>query len=114
MMTDGAPGANPSGEAEEALEVSTTRHSIIHRIVNVALAQPLLVLAASVVLAGVGIWSFQRLPVDAYPDISPPRVGIVTQWPGMAAEEVERLITVPIETEMNGLPNVAVIRSVSF
>ena len=44
-----------------------------------------------------------RLPVDAYPDISPPRVEIVTQWPGHAAEEVERLITVPIETEMNGL-----------
>lgn len=105
---------NPPGEEEIAVEVSTTRQSIIHRIVRVALAQPLLVLGASVVIAAVGIWSFNRLPVDAYPDISPPRVGIVTQWPGKAAEEVERLITVPIETEMNGLPNISVIRSVSF
>ena len=103
-----------AGDAESAPEASTTRHSVIHRIVAVALAQPLLVLTASVVLAGVGIWSLKRLPVDAYPDLSPPRVGIVTQWPGQAAEEVERLITVPIETEMNGLPNIATIRSVSF
>ncbi len=103
-----------TSEIEIVPEVTTTKHSIIHRIVITALAQPLLVLAASLVLAGVGVWSFMRLPVDAYPDISPPRVGIVTQWPGQAAEEVERQITVPIETEMNGLPNVSVIRSVSF
>ena len=59
-------------------------------------------------------WSFCRLPVDAYPDISPPMVEIVTQWPGHAAEEVERLITVPIETEMNGLPRLKVVRSISL
>ena len=103
-----------AGDVEVAPEASTTRHSFIHRIVAVALAQPLLVLTASIVLAGVGLWSLKRLPVDAYPDLFPPRVGIVTQWPGQAAEEVERLITVPIETEMNGLPNIATIRSVSF
>ena len=103
-----------TGEVEIVPEDSTTKHSIIHRIVIVALGQPLLVLAASAVLAGVGIWSFNRLPVDAYPDIAPPRVGIVTQWPGQAAEEVERLITVPIETEMNGLPGISTLRSVSF
>jgi cobalt-zinc-cadmium resistance protein CzcA len=113
-MNGGESIPDPVDEGEIAAEVSTTGHSIIHRVVRVALAQPLLVLGASVVIAAVGIWSFQRLPVDAYPDISPPRVGIVTQWPGKAAEEVERLITVPIETEMNGLPNIAVIRSVSF
>ena len=62
----------------------------------------MLLLAAA--LLGAGIWSFQRLPVDAYPDLSPPMVEIITQWPGHAAEEVERLITVPVETEMNGLP----------
>ncbi|HMH25481.1 MAG TPA: efflux RND transporter permease subunit, partial [Gemmatimonadaceae bacterium] len=54
------------------------------------------------------------MPVDAYPDISPPRVEIVTQWPGHAAEEVERLITVPVETDMNGLPGLKVMRSVSL
>ncbi len=95
-------------------ESSTTKRSVIHRIVAIALAQPILVLVASVALGAVGIWSFTRLPIDAYPDLSPPRVGISTQWPGQAAEEVERLITVPIETEMNGAPGIHVVRSVSF
>jgi cobalt-zinc-cadmium resistance protein CzcA len=90
------------------------RPSVIHRIVTAALGAPILVLAASAVVAIVGIWSFSRLPVDAYPDLSPPTVEIVTQWPGEAAEEVERLITVPIETEMNGLPSLDVVRSISL
>jgi cobalt-zinc-cadmium resistance protein CzcA len=93
---------------------STTRASIIHRIVGGALDQPFIILTVAIVVAAVGIWSFSRLPVDAYPDLSPPMVGITTQWPGVAAEEVERLISVPIETEMNGLPNIDVVRSVSF
>jgi cobalt-zinc-cadmium resistance protein CzcA len=88
--------------------------SLIHRIVTVALEAPVLVLVLSVVVGVFGIWSFSRLPVDAYPDISPPMVEIVTQWPGQAAEEVERLITVPIETEMNGLPGLSVVRSISL
>jgi cobalt-zinc-cadmium resistance protein CzcA len=112
-MSETAPPPGSAG-TEPAAEVTSTRHSVIHQLVSVALHQPLLVLTASVVAAAVGVWSFSRLPVDAYPDISPPRVGIITQWPGRAAEEVERLITVPIETEMNGLPNVEVLRSVSF
>ena len=112
-MSETAPPPGSAG-TEPAAEVTSTRNSVIHQLVSVALHQPLLVLTASVVAAAVGLWSFSRLPVDAYPDISPPRVGIITQWPGRAAEEVERLITVPIETEMNGLPNVEVLRSVSF
>ena len=88
--------------------------SLIHRVVSVALEAPVLVLVLSVVVGAFGVWSFSRLPVDAYPDISPPMVEIVTQWPGQAAEEVERLITVPIETEMNGLPNLSVVRSISL
>lgn len=86
----------------------------VHRIVTAALAQPILVTVLTVALVAVGFWSLLRLPVDAYPDISPPRVEIVTQWPGHAAEEVERLITVPVETEMNGLPGLKVMRSVSL
>ncbi|MEO6057446.1 MAG: CusA/CzcA family heavy metal efflux RND transporter, partial [Gemmatimonadales bacterium] len=92
----------------------TTRRSFIHRIVTVALAQPALVIATTVITAALGVWSFSRLPIDAYPDIAPPMVEIVTQWPGQAAEEVERLITVPIETEMNGLPGLDVVRSISL
>jgi len=86
----------------------------VHRIVTMALDQPVLVAVLTVVLIGAGIWSLLRLPVDAYPDISPPRVEIVTQWPGHAAEEIERLITVQVETEMNGLAGLQVTRSISL
>ena len=79
--------------------------SVINRIVAASLRQRFLVLLAMFLLIGVGIWSLNRLPVEAYPDLSPPMVEIVTQWPGHAAEEVERLITVPVEVEMNGIPN---------
>ena len=68
----------------------------------------------ALLLAGAGVYSFRRLPVDAYPDLSPPLVEIVTQWPGHAAEEVERLITVPTEVEMNGTPGIVVQRSISL
>jgi cobalt-zinc-cadmium resistance protein CzcA len=56
-----------------------------------------LVVLMTLLLIGAGARSLQRLPVDAYPDLSPPMVEIITQWPGHAAEEVERLITVPVE-----------------
>ena len=68
-------------------------------------------LLLTVLLIGAGIRSLDRLPVDAYPDLSPPMVEIVTQWPGHAAEEVERLITVPIEVGMNGMPKMTTVRS---
>ncbi|HEX4560977.1 MAG TPA: efflux RND transporter permease subunit, partial [Gemmatimonadales bacterium] len=88
--------------------------SAINRIVSSSLRQPFLVGLMTVLIIGVGFWSFSRLPVDAYPDLSPTRVEIITQWPGHAAEEVERLITVPVEVEMNGLPRMQVVRSVSL
>jgi len=88
--------------------------SITNRIVASSLRQRFLVLLMTAVLIGAGIWSLQRLPVDAYPDLSPPMVEVITQWPGRAAEEVERLITVPVEREMNGIPRVATIRSISL
>lgn len=88
--------------------------SAINKLVRKALDQPFLVAIVGLTLIGVGAWSFSRLPVDAYPDISPTMVEIVTQWPGHAAEEVERLVTVPIETEMNGVEKLTVERSVSL
>ena len=88
--------------------------SFINRIVAVSLRQRFLVGLLTLLLIGVGIWSFSRLPVDAYPDLSPTMVEVITQWPGHAAEEVERLITVPLEVEMNGLPQMRIIRSVSL
>ena len=68
----------------------------------------------TVLLIAAGIRAWERLPVDAYPDLSPPMVSINTQWPGHSAEEVERLITVPIEREMNGIPKENNLRSVSL
>ncbi len=88
--------------------------SAINRIVASSLRQRFLVILMTVLLIGTGVWSLNRLPVDAYPDLSPPMVEIITQWPGQAAEEVERLITVPIEVEMNGIPNMTVVRSISL
>ena len=88
--------------------------STVHRLVSASLNQPLLVLLFAVVVALAGIWSFSQLPVDAYPDLSPPMVDIITQWPGHAAEEVERLITVPLENEMNGVERLRVERSISL
>jgi heavy metal efflux system protein len=88
--------------------------SIINRIVASSLRQGVLVLLFTLMLVGLGTRSLDRLPVDAYPDLSPPLVEIITQWPGHAAEEVERLITVPVEREMNGIPQMTTIRSISL
>ena len=87
---------------------------MINRIVAAALSQRFVVLIAMAGLAVWGVISFQRLPIDAYPDLAPPRVQIVSQWPGHAAEEVERLITIPLEVEMNGIPKLDVLRSISL
>ncbi len=88
--------------------------SVINRIVASSLRQRFLVVIMTAVLICAGARSLNRLPVDAYPDLSPPMVEIITQWPGQASEEVERLITVPIELEMNGIPHVSVVRSISL
>jgi cobalt-zinc-cadmium resistance protein CzcA len=88
--------------------------SIMNRIVASSLRQRLLILLMTLVLVVAGVHSLVRLPVDAYPDLSPPLVEIISQWPGHAAEEVERLITVPTEREMNGIPALVTIRSISL
>ena len=88
--------------------------SIMNRLVSSSLNQPLLVILFTLILLGAGIRSLDRLPVDAYPDLSPPMVEVITQWPGHAAEEVERLITIPVERGMNGIPRVSAMRSISL
>jgi cobalt-zinc-cadmium resistance protein CzcA len=87
---------------------------MIHNIVQFALRQRFLVLMLAVLLIFAGSISFQRMPVDAYPDLSPPMVEVITQWPGHAAEEVERLVTLPTEVEMNGVPKMEIQRSISL
>ena len=87
---------------------------MINRIVQFALRQRFLILMMVLFLAVGGAISFHHMPVDAYPDLSPPMVEIITQWPGHAAEETERLVTVPTEVEMNGVPRMSVMRSISL
>ena len=67
----------------------------MNRIVASSLRQRLLVVLMMLVLIGAGLHSLWRLPVDAYPDLATPMVEIIKQWPGLAAEDVDRLITVP-------------------
>src|SRR3974390_1548223 len=87
---------------------------MIHRIVQFALRQRFLVLMLTLLIVIAGAWSFRQMPVDAYPDLSPPMVELITQWPGHAAEEVERLTTLPLELAMNGSPHLQVMRSISL
>jgi cobalt-zinc-cadmium resistance protein CzcA len=81
--------------------------------INAAVNQRLLILILAIgVLAG-GAYSYQRLPVDAFPDVTPALVQVFTETQGLAPEEVERYVTYPIEVAMNGLPDLKEIRSVS-
>jgi len=88
--------------------------SIMNRLVASSLHQPLLIFLMTALLLGLGIRSLDRLPVDAYPDLSPPMVELITQWPGHSSEEVERLITVPVERGVNGTPRMTALRSISL
>ena len=88
--------------------------SAMNRLVSSSLGQPLLILLMTVLLLAAGIRSLNRLSVDAYPDLSPPHAEFITQWPGHAAEEVERLISVPLERGMVGIPRMTALRSKSL
>ncbi|CDM64147.1 efflux RND transporter permease subunit [Pyrinomonas methylaliphatogenes] len=87
---------------------------IAQRIVAFALRQKFLIVALSFLIALGGALAFRALPVEAFPDVIDTQVQIITQWPGHAAEEVEKQITFPIETEVNGTPRLAVLRSISL
>jgi len=86
---------------------------MIDKILQFALKQRLLVLIATVILIGAGLWAMKKLPVDAFPDVTNVQVQILTQAGGMAPTEVEKLITFPIETTMGGLPRLHEVRSLS-
>jgi cobalt-zinc-cadmium resistance protein CzcA len=105
---------NEDPPAEDQGAPAKTGSNFINRIVALSLEQRILVAFLTLLLIGAGIRAWERLPVDAYPDLSPPMVSITAQWPGHSAEEVERLITVPIEREMNGIPKEDNLRSVSL
>ncbi len=82
-------------------------------IITTSLRQRIFVLAAAMLLMVYGVMTLKQLPVDVFPDLNKPTVTLMTEAAGMAPEEVEQLITFPIETTMNGLPGVTRVRSVS-
>ena len=87
---------------------------MIRAAVDFALNKRLLVLAGALVLFGWGIVSFHRLPVEAYPDVADNYVEIITQWPGISAEQIEQQVTIPLENVMNGIPDIVHLRSFSL
>jgi HME family heavy-metal exporter len=82
-------------------------------LVTQSLRNSLLVMAAALALVLLGIFSAGRLPVDVFPDLNKPTVTIMTESDGLAPPEVEQLVSFPIETQMNGVPGVTRVRSVS-
>jgi cobalt-zinc-cadmium resistance protein CzcA len=87
---------------------------MIRKFVDFALENRFLVLAAALVLFGWGAISFHQLPVEAYPDVADNYVEIITQWPGISAEQIEQQVTIPLEIVMNGIPHVVHLRSFSL
>lgn len=87
---------------------------MIRRLVDFALENRFLVLAAALLLFAWGALSFHQLPVEAYPDVADNYVDIITQWPGISAEQIEQQVTIPLEIVMNGIPHVVHLRSFSI
>lgn len=86
---------------------------MLDQLLQIVLKQKVLVILGAIVLLGAGIFAWQKLPIDAFPDVTNVQVMILTEAPGLAPSEVERLITIPIEVEMGGLPKVKQVRSAS-
>src|SRR5271155_3777041 len=87
---------------------------MIHGAVDFALKSRFLVLAVAAGLFGWGAISFHQLPIEAYPDVANNYVEIITQWPGISAEQIEQQVTVPLEIVMAGIPKVVSLRSFSL
>jgi len=87
---------------------------MIRAVVDFALNRRLVVLFFALLLFGCGVMAFRHLPVEAYPDVANNYAWVITQWPGRAAEEIEQQVTIPVETAMNGIPQLSHLRSVSL
>src|SRR5437870_458312 len=86
---------------------------MIFKTVELSLSKRAFVLLATLLLVGVGAWSALRLPIDSVPDITNPQVLLNTAVPALAPEEIEKLVTLPIESQMAGLPGMIDLRSLS-
>jgi cobalt-zinc-cadmium resistance protein CzcA len=87
---------------------------MIRRVVDFALSNRLLVLGFALLLFASGIVAFRHLPIEAYPDVADNYVEVITQWPGISAEQIEQQVTIPLEVVMNGIPHVVHLRSFSL
>src|SRR5271163_4077286 len=87
---------------------------MIRRFVDFALENRFLVLAIAFLLSVWGAIAFHQLPVEAYPDVADNYVEVITQWPGISAEQVEQQVTIPLEIVMNGIPHLVHLRSFSI
>jgi len=87
---------------------------MIRRVVDFALDKRLLVVAFAILLVAGGIAAFRALPIEAYPDVADNYVEVITQWPGISAEQIEQQVTIPLEIVMNGIPHVTHLRSFSL
>ncbi|MBA8885771.1 efflux RND transporter permease subunit [Dokdonella fugitiva] len=87
---------------------------MLERLVELSLRYKVLVLIAFVVIGFLGVQAVRQLPIDAFPDVTPVQVNVYTEASGLAAEDVEQLLTTPVESALAGLPKVQEIRSVSL
>src|SRR3982074_3436159 len=86
----------------------------MNAIVAFSLKHRVLMVVLFVMMMSGGVVAFQQLNIEAYPDPTPPMVDVITQSPGLSAEEIERYITIPIETQTAGLRNLTSIRTISL
>jgi cobalt-zinc-cadmium resistance protein CzcA len=86
---------------------------VLRSIISFSIEQRFFVIGLVMVLLGVGLWALATLPIDAFPDLTNNQVNIITEVPGMAATEVEQLVTFPIEGAMMGIPDTEEVRSIS-
>ena len=86
---------------------------MIDNIIRLSVERRFLFLVLALILIGIGVWSYQRLPIDAVPDITNVQVQINTKAPGYSPLEAEQRITFPVETALYGLPNLSYTRSIS-
>ena len=87
---------------------------MLNWILEISLRYKLLVIIAFIVVAGLGVRAWQVVPLDAFPDVTPVQVNVYTESPGLASEDVEKLVTFPVESSLAGLAGIEAIRSVSL
>src|SRR5262249_16746878 len=94
--------------------LSNSGNVMVGKLIDFVLRERFLVVALSVLLVIGGLYAFKYLNIEAYPDPSPPTVEVIAQNPGWSAEEMERQITLPVETQLNGMQGIDHIRSISL